>query len=51
MFEKIQDQIDTIFIKLPPPEPSIKKYDSQGNLHTVGDMGHYYDQYGGCIYG
>lgn len=51
MFNKIQDNIDTIFIKLPPPEPSIKKYDQHGNVQVVDDMSDYYDQYGGCIHG
>ena len=39
-----------MFINLPPPIPSIKKYDAQGNLLVVNDMNNYYDQYGGCIY-
>lgn len=43
--------MDTVFINLPPPTPSIKKYDAQGNLKVVQDMSNYYDQYGGCIYG
>ncbi len=43
--------MDTVFINLPPPTPSIKKYDANGNLKVVQDMGNYYDQYGGCIYG
>ena len=49
MFKKAQNKIDTIFIKLPPPEPTIKKYDAHGNLKQVADMSSYYDEDGGCI--
>lgn len=49
VFKKHENKIDTIFIKLPPPEPTIKKYDSNGNLKQVDDMSDYYDMYGGCI--
>ena len=48
-FKKAEERIDTIFIKLPPPEPTIKKYDSDGNLKQVEDMSSYYDVDGGCI--
>jgi hypothetical protein len=43
--------MDTVFINLAPPVPSIKKYDANGNLKVVQDMSNYYDYYGGCIYG
>jgi hypothetical protein len=51
LFKTLQGTIDTVFINLPPPTPSIKKYDAQGNqINGVVDMNNYYDQYGGCIY-
>ena len=50
LFKTLQDSIDTIFIKLPPPTPSISKYDAQGNLKQVQSMDDYYDAYGGCIH-
>ena len=40
-----------MFIKLPPPQPSIQKYDNSGNLKVVDSMDDYYDEYGGCIDG
>ena len=51
LFKTLQDSIDTIFIKLPPPQPSISKYDAHGNLKQVDNMDDYYDAYGGCIHG
>lgn len=51
LFKSLQDSIDTIFIKLPPPEPSIKKYDANGNLKQIYSMDDYYDVGGGCIHG
>lgn len=51
LFKSLQGTIDTVFIHLTPPIPSIKKYDAQGNLLVVDNMNNYYDQYGGCIYG
>jgi hypothetical protein len=43
--------METVFINLPPPTPSIPKYNQQGNINVVQNMGNYYDVYGGCIYG
>lgn len=51
LFKKLQSTFDTVFIHLPPPVPSIQKYDQHGNLHVVADMNSYYDYQGGCIHG
>lgn len=51
LFKQLQNTFDTVFINLPPPIPSIKKYDSQGNLLVVANMNSYYDYEGGCIDG
>lgn len=51
LFRELQSTMDTIFIGLAPPIPSIPKYDAKGNVKVVADMGGYYDYYGGCIYG
>lgn len=52
-FRNNEGSIDTIFIKLPPPVPSIKKYDAKGNVRNakVNNMDKYYNNYGGCIHG
>ena len=51
LFRENESKIDTIFIKLPPPTPTKKKYDAQGNAHQVNNMANYYNRYGGCIHG
>lgn len=51
LFKTLQNTMDTVFINLKPPVPSIKKYDAHGNLKVVQDMSNYYDYEGGCIYG
>lgn len=51
LFREIENNIDTIFIQLPPPKPTIKKFDAQGNVKQVQNMAHYYNAYGGCIAG
>ena len=51
LFRENEGRIDTVFIKLPPPTPTIKKYDNQGNVRQVQNMGNYYNRYGGCIHG
>lgn len=43
----MQNKIDTIFIKLPPPEPTIKKQ----NYVAPANMSQYYNYHGGCIDG
>lgn len=43
-----------MFIKLPPPQPSIKKYQAPGVQYVapqLNDMSNYYDEDGGCIAG
>ena len=51
LFRDNESKIDTIFIKLPPPTPSIPKYDAQGQARQVQNMSNYYNRYGGCIHG
>jgi len=51
LFRENEGKIDTIFIKLPPPTPTIKKYDAKGNVHQVNNMAGYYNRHGGCIHG
>ncbi len=51
IFRENESKIDTIFIKLPPPTPTIKKYDDQGNARQVNNMAGYYNRGGGCIHG
>ncbi len=50
-FRGNESKVNTVWIKLPPPPPTIKKYDAQGNVRQVNNMANYYDQYGGCIHG
>lgn len=47
LFKKLQNEIDTVFIKLPPPEPTIK----QNNYVAPASMAAYYNYGGGCIHG
>lgn len=51
LFRSNESNIDTIFIKLPPPTPTIKKYDPKGNVRQVNNMAGYYNRGGGCIHG
>lgn len=51
LFRLNESNIDTIFIKLPPPTPTIKKYDPKGNVRQVNNMAGYYNRGGGCIHG
>ena len=47
LFRQLQNQIDTIFIKLPPPEPS-----ARGESYVApANMASYYNYGGGCIAG
>jgi hypothetical protein len=47
LFKKLQNDIDTVFLKLPPPEPTVKKE----NYVAPANMGAYYNYGGGCIAG
>ena len=47
VFQKNRDALDTIFLALPAPEPSIK---SAANIQ-VNNMANYYNAGGGCIAG
>lgn len=47
MFKKLQNDIDTVFLKLPPPEPTVKKE----NYVAPASMAAYYNYGGGCIAG
>ena len=47
LFKKLQSDIDTVFLKLPPPEPTVKK----DNYVAPANMGAYYNYGGGCIAG
>jgi len=51
LFREMENNIDTIFIQLAPPTPTIKKYDAKGNVKQVQNMSNYYNAYGGCIAG
>lgn len=43
--------MDTIFIKMPPPQPSAKKVEKLHYLPVPADMSDYYNYEGGCIHG
>lgn len=47
LFRELQNAIDTVFIKLPPPEPTIQKQD----YVAPANMQQYYNYGGGCIDG
>jgi hypothetical protein len=47
LFKKLQNDIDTVFLKLPPPEPTIQR---ENNV-APANMGAYYNYGGGCIAG
>ena len=43
--------MDTIFIKMAPPQPSAKKAEKLVYVPAPDDMADYYDEWGGCIHG
>jgi len=47
VFQKNRDKLDTIFLKLPAPEPSIKR---ESNVH-VSNMSNFYNSAGVCFDG
>lgn len=53
LFRKLRDIADALFVKLPPPKPSIPTYDRDGNLQTfsVRSMFTYYDPSRPCFSG
>jgi hypothetical protein len=48
VFNKIRDKIDDIFVKIPPPKPSVKKAVPAPKIHN---MAMFYNASGGCIDG
>jgi len=42
--------MDTIFIKMPPPQPTAKKVEKLVYKPAPVDMSDYYNNYGGCIH-
>ncbi len=50
-FKINQDKVDSIFIKLTPPKPSIKKIDKSGRTKSVKSMSKYHSRRGVCIAG
>lgn len=48
IFNKIRDKIDDIFVKIPPPKPSVKKAHP---VAPVKNMAVFYNAHGGCIAG
>lgn len=49
-FEDNRNNMDTIFIKMAPPEPSAKKVEKLVYVAPPVDMGGYYNEWGGCIH-
>lgn len=47
LFKTLQNEVDTLFIKLPPPEPTVKKPE----YVAPASMASYYNYGGGCIAG
>jgi hypothetical protein len=48
IFNQIRDMLDDIFVKLPPPKPSVKKANP---APAVSNMQVFHNQYGGCFAG
>lgn len=51
MFEENRTTMDTIFIKMPPPQPTAKKVEKLVYKPAPVDMSDYYNYGGGCIHG
>jgi hypothetical protein len=49
MFTAIRDNLDDIFVKLPPPKPSVKHVNKPAP--QVANMQVFHNQYGGCFAG
>lgn len=50
MFKEQQNVMDTIFIKMPPPQPTAKKDKNIVYKQVPVDMSEYYNEQGGCIH-
>lgn len=51
LFNKYQNQMDTVFIKMAPPKPSAKKEKNIVYKPAPVNMKSYYNYQGGCIDG
>ena len=50
LFEENRNNMDTIFIKMAPPQPSAKKVEKLVYKPVPDDMHDYYDNWGGCVH-
>jgi len=50
IFNQVRDVLDDLFVKLPPPKPSIAK-PANNPAPQVSNMQVFYNQYGGCFAG
>jgi len=49
LFNKIRDEVETLFSSIPPPEPTLPIHAGGGNAAPLANMNVYYNYSGGCF--